>query len=102
MQGEMFAEDEDFGEYFHLYIIVEGVAIAPSRHELQTFGDLTDMASLTKKGMAADLKRPGSVWGEDHLLLTNAELLPDNTVVAVTFLQTQTLTQRDFQEIVDF
>lgn len=44
---------------------------------------------------------PGAVWGEDHLLLTSAKLLEDNTALALRFVQCQTLSKSAFEEITE-
>lgn len=79
LEVKTFSEKEHFGLPYSMYVLVEGSAmlVKTSRYILQ-----------------------GGVWGEDHLLLDNVELLSDNTAFSMSFVQCQELQQASFKEIV--
>mmetsp|Transcript_148126 Transcript_148126/g.261226 ORF Transcript_148126/g.261226 Transcript_148126/m.261226 type:complete len:814 (+) Transcript_148126:80-2521(+) len=76
LTSQQFAEGEMFGSPFHLYVLAGGL------------GRLVSKIHILIKD---------AVWGEDHLLLTNRNLLSDNAAQAMTFTETMTLRQVDFQ-----
>jgi len=78
MELQMFSEQEYFGEPFHMYVMAGGLA---SR------GKLKVMAT-------------GMCWGEDHLLLSNQELLHNNTAVALVVVSAQVLGKKSFNAII--
>lgn len=80
--SQQFAEGEMFGSPFHLYVLAGGLARIVPR---------------------LDILIKDSVWGEDHLLLTNRMIISDNTAQALTFTETRTLSQEDFSDaLADF
>lgn len=80
---EYFAMGESFGENFNLYVMMRGLCS-------WTRGVIRPKTSLLT---------PGTVWGEEHLLLTNWELLVPNTVKAVSFCEVNSIHRKSFEEI---
>lgn len=80
MEVERYAHMETFGSPLHLYILNRGLA--------------------TRCRSYLQLLSPGAVWGDEHLLLTNPELLDDLTAVAVSFLEVMSLQRSRFEQIV--
>lgn len=77
LQNQCFAQDETWGDLFKLYILRRG------------------LASL---GVSKIRVMPvGSVWGEEHLLLTDKKLLSPNSAKALSFVETSSLDRVSFE-----
>merc|ERR1712232_539020 len=77
-----FAQNEVFGENFTLYIMHRGLC-----------------SKATRKRMGIHILRPGSVWGDEHLLLSAWWLLEPNTARAPSFAEVMDLKRKDFDEV---
>ncbi|CAJ1449393.1 unnamed protein product, partial [Effrenium voratum] len=80
LEIRMFGEQEHFGQLFHMYIMMGGAA---SR--------VTNFSILV----------PGTVWGEDHLLLSNPDLVASNIAVSLTVVEVQELVKSGFDAVLD-
>lgn len=80
LQLNMYTEQEHFGDYFHMYIMMAGTSSRRNRLKVLP---------------------PGAVWAEDHLLLSAVELLEDNTAVSITVTEVQSLSREDFQALLE-
>merc|ERR1711972_816484 len=79
------SQNEAFGQNFMLYILNQG---SVARYN-------------AKKKQNITLLHPGSVWGEEHLLLTAWFLLTPNTARAVVFSEVLTLDRESFETLCD-
>jgi len=84
----LYCREETFGEDYQLYIMNVGSVKRATRNG---------------RGWRICGSGRGAVWGEEHLLLTNPELLQDNAAQAMTFVEVLSLKAEDFAKIaVDF
>merc|ERR1712014_366875 len=79
---ENYAQNEVFGENFTLYIMHRGLC-----------------SKATKKRLGIRILRPGSVWGEEHLLLSACWLLDPNTARALSFTEVMALKREGFLDV---
>lgn len=76
---QMYAQKESFGTAFTMYILHRG------------------MVSKGDDGLF--VRRPGAVWGEEHLLLNVWWLLEPTASMALTFCETLVISRRSFEQI---
>lgn len=81
LKTHLYAKHETFGENFTLYILKAG------------------MGNWSKGNGKICLLTSGSVWGEEHLLLTRAELLRPNTTTTMTFSEALSLERKSFNGV---
>mmetsp|Transcript_64663 Transcript_64663/g.151579 ORF Transcript_64663/g.151579 Transcript_64663/m.151579 type:complete len:738 (-) Transcript_64663:62-2275(-) len=80
LEMRMFGEQEHFGKLFHMYIMMGGTA---------------------SRVMNFTILVPGMVWGEDHLLLANPDLVVSNIAVSLTVVEVQELSKSGFEEVLE-
>eukprot|EP00913_Durusdinium_trenchii_P031038 g29068.t1 len=80
LEIKMFGEQEHFGQLFHMYIMMGGAA--------------SRVVNFT-------LLLPGMVWGEDHLLLSNPDLVASNIAVSLTVVEVQELAKAGFDAVLE-
>lgn len=78
LEIKMFAEQEHFGQLFHMYIMMGGTA---------------------SRVINFNLLLPGMIWGEDHLLLSNPDLVCSNIAVSLTVVEVQELSKEGFDSV---
>eukprot|EP00928_Gymnodinium_smaydae_P009175 TRINITY_DN13398_c1_g1_i2.p1 TRINITY_DN13398_c1_g1~~TRINITY_DN13398_c1_g1_i2.p1 ORF type:complete len:498 (+),score=76.47 TRINITY_DN13398_c1_g1_i2:257-1750(+) len=81
LKQEHFGLGETFGSNFKLYILNRG------------------LASWSKSQGKSNVLLPGTVWGEEHLLLTNPDIMIPNTSRVVTFVEVLNLSRSDFKSV---
>jgi len=84
LQSEHYGPKEPVGEMFRMYIV--------SRGAVQKFG---------LRSGAWDIKRVGDVWGEEHVMLSQPQLLDDNTALSCSYLQVKTISRAELANIID-
>jgi len=90
----VFSREDTFGEAYTLYGVSLGTV---QRREI--FGG-SDSRKGPTGGWTVILGKGGH-WGEEHLLLTNPDLLSDNRARCVTFCEVMALSQEDFANIAE-
>lgn len=80
LEIKMFGEQEHFGQLFHMYIMMGGTA---------------------SRVLNFNLLLPGMIWGEDHLLLSNPDLVASNIAVSLTVVEVQELSKEGFDSVLE-
>jgi len=80
LRSKMYGQSEQFGVPFTLYILNHGLGVRPA---------------------SFFIRRPGAVWGEEHLLLTCWWLLDPTTTLALTFVEVLELERHVFASIAE-
>lgn len=80
LEIKMFGEQEHFGQLFHMYIMMGGTA---------------------SRVINFNLLLPGMIWGEDHLLLSNPNLVCSNIAVSLTVVEVQELSKEGFDSVLE-
>jgi CRP-like cAMP-binding protein len=81
LKTHLYAHSETFGDNFMMYIMRTG------------------MCNWTKGQGKMCIMRPGDIWGEEHLFLTNFELLRPNTTTTISFTEVLSLAREAFQKV---
>lgn len=90
----VFSKGDTFGEAYQLYAVSLG-----SLQRREIFG-----GAGSRKGPEGGWKKTlgkGGHWGEEHLLLTNPDLLSDNRAKCVNYCEVMTLSAEDFANIAE-
>eukprot|EP00435_Cladocopium_sp_Y103_P005534 s387_g1.t2 len=80
LEIKMFGEQEHFGQLFHMYIMMGGTA---------------------SRVINFNLLLPGMIWGEDHLLLSNPDLVCSNIAVSLTVVEVQEVSKEGFDSVLE-
>lgn len=81
LKHHQYSKNETFGDNWHMYILRIG------------------LCNWSKGEGKICLLEPGCVWGEEHLVLTQAHLLRPNTTRSINFAEVLSLHRKEFHDV---